>query len=772
MGKVISIAIAITGLLCAMVAAPARCDEPAPEHRLAELIQPEDLRGWMKVLAAQPNQVGSPHDKANAERIRDWFASWGWDAHIETFQVLYPTPISETLEVTGGRPFKATLQEPPIAGDSSATAVEPALPAYVVYQGDGDVTAPLVYVNYGMDNDYKTLRRLGVEVEGRIVIVRYGDGWRGLKPKLAQEHGAVGCIIYSDPANDGYAVDDTYPNGPMRPPRGIQRGSVADMTLYSGDPLTPDVGATTGARRLKAPQSPVILKIPVLPISYADARVLLQNLGGRAVPSSWRGSLPITYHIGPSSAAVHLAVKSDWSLKPIYDVIAVMKGSTWPDQWVIRGNHHDAWVFGASDPMSGQVALLAEAKAIGALAKAGWRPRRTLVYASWDGEEPMLLGSTEWAEAHAAELRRKTVLYVNSDSNARGFLNVGGSHDFQHLVNQIASEITDPETGVSIGQRLRAKIRVDAFAPGAKEQVKAKAKAAADPEQDIPIDALGSGSDFGAFLDHLGIPSIDLGFAEEGESSGVYHSRYDTFEHHSRFVDPGFVYDAMLAKTAGALMLRVADAGLPLQREKDFAEAVAGYLDEVKKLADSKREEAETQEKLLRDRAFELAADPTKTHGLPRPLLRVPHVEFAPLEDAVDRLKRSAKSYDDALAKNGSKLQGAELAHLQSLMLDIDQTLAPPPGLPGRPWYKNLVYAPGRLTGYRAKTLPGVREAIEDQRWAEANRYARLTADALNAYSDRLDQASALLNKAGATAPHAAGPAGKESPNHADFHQS
>jgi N-acetylated-alpha-linked acidic dipeptidase len=746
MRKVISIATAALLCLGAMLSVPARGEETALERRYDGLIQPNDLRDWMKVLAAEPNQVGSPHDKANAERILGWFKSWGWDAHIETFQVLYPTPISETLEITGPKPFKATLQEPPIAGDSSATATEPALPAYVAYQGDGDLTAPLVYVNYGMDQDYKTLERLGVNVKGRIVIARYGEGWRGLKPKLAQDHGAVGCIIYSDPANDGYSVDDTYPNGPMRPPRGIQRGSVADMTLYSGDPLTPGVGATSSAKRLERSKSPVILKIPVLPISYADAKIFLQSLGGRAVPSSWRGSLPITYHVGPSSTPVHLAVKSDWSLKPIYDVIAVIKGAQWPDQWVMRGNHHDGWVFGASDPMSGQVALLAEAKAIGALVKNGWRPARTLVYASWDGEEPMLLGSTEWAETHADEIKKKVVLYVNSDSNARGFLYVGGSQDFQHLVNQAAASLTDPETGAAVAQRMRAKIRIDALGSGASEHLKAAAKAAADPRQDIPIQALGSGSDFGCFLDHLGIPSLDLGFGEEGDSAGVYHSRYDTFEHHSRFVDPGFVYDAMLAKTAGAIMLRVADAGLPVQREGDFAEAVARYLDEVKKLADKKREEADTQAKLLHDRAFQLSADPTKTYGIPKPLLPVPHLEFAALENAVDRLKHSAKAYDEALAKSGSKLSGDSQVRLQLLMLDIDQRLASSTGLPGRPWYQNLIYAPGRLTGYGAKTLPGVREAIEDQRWADANRYAHLTADALNAFSDRLDQATAVLN--------------------------
>ncbi len=562
------ILLAAGGLLFMSVAfgAPAPSSEAALERNFDAQIHPNDLRDWMKLLASQPNHVGSPHDKANAGQILNWFKDWGWDAHIETFWALYPTPISETLELAGPKPFKATLQEPPIPGDSSATATDPALPAYVEYQGDGDVTAGLVYVNYGTQDDYRTLERLGVSVKGKIAIARYGSVWRGLKPKLAQDHGAVGCIIYSDPADDGYSVDETYPNGPMRPPHGVQRGSVADMPLYPGDPLTPGIGATRDAKRLKISAATTILKIPVLPISYADAQVFLDAIGGQVAPAGWRGTLPITYHVGPGPAVAHLAVKSDWSLKPIYDVIAIIKGSTYPDQWVVRGNHHDGWVFGASDPMSGQVALLAEAKAIGGLVKQGWQPQRTIVYTSWDAEEPMLVGSTEWVETHASELKKKVVLYINSDSNGRGFFGVGGSHDFQHLVNQVAADVIDPETGVSIGQRLRAGLRIDALAPAASEQVKARAKIAADADRDFPIEALGTGSDYSSFLEHLGVPALDVGFGGEGNSGGVYHSRYDTFEHHSRFVDPGFVYDALLARTAGRLVLRVADARVPVQR--------------------------------------------------------------------------------------------------------------------------------------------------------------------------------------------------------------
>ncbi len=749
MKRLIAAALALASVPSSTLAQPTS-DLASLERDFDANIQPNDLRDWLKLLAAQPNHVGSPHDKSNAEWILARFKEWGWDAHIETFNVLYPTPLSERLEMVAPHPFRATLQEPPIPGDSSATATDPALPAYLAYQGDGDVTAGLVYVNYGMPADYTTLERNGVSVKGKIVIARYGKGWRGLKPRLAQEHGAVGCLIYSDPADDGYALDDTYPRGPMRPPRGIQRGSVADMTLYPGDPLTPGIGATADARRLPISQAPTILKIPALPISYADAQVLLAALGGNVAPEGWRGALPITYRIGPGSAVVHLQVKSDWSLKPIYDVIATLKGSDWPDEWVIRGNHHDGWVFGASDPLSGQIALLAEAKAMGALASHGWRPRRTIVYTSWDAEEPMLLGSTEWVETHAAELRSKAVLYVNSDTNKRGILEVGGSQDLTHLVNQVAASIIDPETGATVGDRTRSKIRLDAQEAGGAEEAKAKARAeakvAADLQKDFPIQDIGSGSDYSAFLDHLGIPALNLEYTNEANSSGVYHSRYDTFEHHSRFMDPGFVYDSLLAKTIGAVVLRAAMTDAPLQQAQDFADAMTRDLAEIRKLDTDKREEAERQAALLRDRVFSLAADPTKSHGTPTALKPGQAVDLAPLEEAVVRLDKSAKAYDAVFAARVSSLSGSQLGKLRGLMRDIDQTLAPDVGLPKRAWYKNLIYAPGRFTGYGAKTLPGVREAIEEQRYADADRYAKLTADALDAYAARLDEATVVLN--------------------------
>src|SRR6202161_3040257 len=564
------------------------------EQRFDSDLSAADLRAWLEQMSSAPNHVGSPHDKANAEFELAKFKEWGWDASIETFSVLYPTPKEVSVELIAPTHFKALLTEPPIEGDRTSTQTKDELPAYNVYGADGDVTAELIYVNQGMPEDYKELERLGLSVKGRIVLTRYGGGWRGLKPKLAYEHGAVGCLIYSDPRDDGYGAGDTYPKGGSPPPDAVQRGSVEDMTLYSGDPLTPGVGAVPGAKRLALKDAKTILKIPVLPISYAAAQPLLAALGGRVAQPSWRGGLPLTYHVGPGPAMVHMKVLSGWTQKPIYDVVAKIRGSDAPDQWIIRGNHHDGWVFGALDPLAGQIALMAEAKSIGKLLQQGWRPRRTLVYNSWDGEEPGLLGSTEWAEQHAAELKAKAVLYVNSDTNGRGFLQAEGSHALQHFLSEVARDVQDPETGVSVLSRSLAERRVSSY-----DSPRAEGASRAAPG-DLQLGALGSGSDYTPFLQHLGISSINLGF--EGEVQyGVYHSAYDSFDHFRRFVDPTFEYGVTLAKVARRIMRRAAQAELIPVRETDFAASIAGYDEELHKLADSMRTNTTELTKLLDD---------------------------------------------------------------------------------------------------------------------------------------------------------------------------
>lgn len=742
-------ALLTAGALIALSPTAQAAPDAALEAKFDGMIDNAEMGGWLKTMSAEPIHVGAPHNKKNAEMTLAQFRAWGWDARIETAWVMYPTPKEVLLELASGpgAPFRATLTEAPIPGDEISSRTRDQLPAYVAFQGDGDVTAPLVYVNYGMPADYEALARLGVSVKGKIAIARYGGGWRGLKPKLAQEHGAVGAIIYSDPRDDGYSVDDVYPKGASRPANGFQRGSVADMTLFPGDPTTPGYGSTKDAKRLTREESPAILKIPTLPISYGDAQVLLKALDGPVAPAAFRGGLPITYHVGGGEAAkVRLKVVSDWSLKPAYNVIATLKGREAPDQWVIRGNHRDGWVFGATDPLSGHVAMMGEAKALGALSKAGWRPKRTIVYASWDAEEPLLLGSTEWAETHAAELKRKGVVYINSDSNGRGFLGVGGSHALQHFVNQVAGDVKDPQTGAPVAARLRAQLAVQGSEPGANPRAVALARIAADPARDLPIEALGSGSDYSAFLQNLGLATLNLGFGGEGDSGGVYHSAYDTYEHHSRFVDPGHAYAGALAKVTGRMVMRIADADTPVQRYGDFADTVAGYLDDVKRLADTKRDEALARTRLLASGAYRLADDPTIPRADPGPLAASPKLDFGPLDAALGKLRTSASTFDRTLAAKGATLTPSQRKALDAALLPLEQRLLREKGLPFRPWYKNMIYAPGRFTGYGAKTLPGVREAIEERRFDDATAYIALTAEALGDYADGLDGATRVIN--------------------------
>jgi len=704
----------------------AAATEAQLEQRFDADLSAAELRSWLEQMSSAPNHVGSPHDKANAE------------FELAKFKE-YPTPKEVSVELVAPTHFKALLSEPPIEGDRTSTQTRDELPPYNVYGADGDVTAELVYVNQGMPDDYKELEREGISVKGKIALTRYGGGWRGLKPKLAYEHGAVGCLIYSDPRDDGYGVGDPYPKGGFRPPNAVQRGSVQDLTLYSGDPLTPGVGAVPGAKRLALKDAKTLLKIPVLPISYADAEPLLAALGGRVAPPSWRGGLPLTYHVGPGPAQVHMKVLSEWTQKPIYDVVAKIRGSEQPDQWIIRGNHHDGWVFGALDPLAGQIALMAEAKSIGKLVQQGWRPRRTLVYNSWDGEEPGLLGSTEWAEQHAAELKVKAVLYVNSDTNGRGFLQAEGSHAVQHFLSEVARDVKDPETGVSVLARAIAERRVSSLDSPRGESA---AHAAAG---DLQLGALGSGSDYTPFLQHLGISSINLGF--EGEVQyGVYHSAYDSFDHFRRFVDPTFEYGVTLAKVAGRIMLRAAQADLIPAREGDFAASIAGYAEDLHKLADSMRTKTTELSKLLDDESYKLTSNPDTPRAAPARVADVPYLNFAALDNAVVKLEQSAKAFDKEYARlDASSDPSSKLARdrVNAALTVLEQSLMDAHGLPGREWYQHMIYAPGLHTGYGVKTLPGIREAIEERRWDEANQYMGVVSHALNAYSERMDRAIA-----------------------------
>jgi len=460
---------------------------------------PSNLRAYMQRLSARPHNVGSPYDKDNAEWILAKFKEFGLDAHIESFSVLFPTPKERLVELVAGGPhFTAKLQEPALPEDPTSNQQSEQLPTYNAYSADGDVTGPLVYVNYGIPDDYDILERNGVSVKGAIVIARYGHAWRGIKPKVAAEHGAIGCIIYSDPRDDGYAPGVTFPAGGYRPKDGVQRGSVQDSTEFMGDPLTPGIGATADAKRLAIKDAPTLTKIPVLPISYSDAEPLLASIDGPTVPPTWRGGLPLTYRLGPGPGKVHLKVFSNWDMKPLYDVIAKIPGSQYPDEWVLRGNHHDAWVNGADDPISGQMVLIEEARVLGALVKSGWKPKRTIIYCAWDGEEPGLLGSTEWVETHADELRKKAVAYINSDSNGRGFFGAVGSHTLERLVNDVARDVQDPETQLSVWKRWQLH-RLNTATDNEDRQE-------ARQRRDLRIGISGGGSDHASFQNFLASP--------------------------------------------------------------------------------------------------------------------------------------------------------------------------------------------------------------------------------------------------------------------------
>ena len=714
------------------------------EGKFRDIPTPDNLRDYMKRLSARPHHVGSPYDKDNAEWLLAKFKGWGLDAHMENFDVLFPTPKERVVELVEPTKFVAKLQEPPIAVDPTSNQQAEQLPTYNAYSIDGDVTAPLVYVNYGVPEDYEKLERIGVSVKGAIVIARYGHSWRGIKPKVAAEHGAVGCLIYSDPRDDGYFEGDVFPQGAWRPPDGAQRGSVMDMPTYPGDPLTPGVGATPDAKRLALKDAKTLTKIPVLPISYGDAQPLLAALKGPVAPEEWRGALANTYHVGPGPAKVHLKVQSSWDTKRLNDIIVRIPGSNYPNEWVIRGNHYDAWVNGAEDPVSGTVTLMEEARALSDLLKQGWKPKRTIIYCVWDGEEPGLLGSTEWAEAHADDLRQHAVAYINTDANGRGYLSVQGSHTLEKFMNGVARDIQDPEKQITIWKRNHLKQIADATKPEDRQEIRQRT--------DQRIGALGSGSDYTVFLDHLGVASLNIEFTGE-DGGGIYHSIYDDFYWYTHFSDTDFSYGRALAQTVGISVMRLADAELLPYDFTDFADTMHKYVDELQKLLKDKQEKISEQNKELEEGLFSATADP-KEKSVPPSMEEVPpHLAFAALQNASDALTRSADHYQkglDKLTKDGSLvLNGAvSIEAINTKLLQSERKLTSADGLPGRPWFKHMVYAPGYYTGYGVKTIPGVREAIEQKKWKEADEQIARVAQVLQDEAVLIDSAAGELEGA------------------------
>jgi len=712
------------------------------EAKFQAIPSPENLREYTRRLSARPHHVGSPYDKDNAEWLLAKFKEWGLDAHLETFEVLFPTPKERLVELVEPAKFVAKLQEPTVAVDPTSGQHDEQLPTYNAYSADGDVTAPLVYVNYGVPEDYEKLERLGVSVKGAIVIARYGASWRGIKPKVAAEHGALGCLIYSDPREDGYFEGEVFPQGAWRPPDGVQRGSVMDMVIHPGDPLTPAVGATKEAKRLPLSEAKVFTKIPTLPISYGDAQPLLAALKGPVAPEQWRGALPITYRIGPGPAKVHLKVKANWDLKTIYDVIVRIPGAVYPDEWIVRGNHHDAWVSGAEDPDSAMAAELEEARGFAALLKQGWKPKRTIIYCAWDGEEEGLLGSTEWAEAHAAELRAHAVIYINTDANGRGYFHAGGSHTLEKFINSVARDITDPEKKIPVWKRRQLQRIAQAGSPEEREEARTR--------PDWRIGALGSGSDYTVFLDHLGVATLNLGYGGE-DGGGIYHSIYDDFYWYTHFSDTDFVYGRTLAQTIGTAVMRLADAELLPFDFTNFADTVRRYAQELTKLLKTKRDEIRERNRQIEEGVFTATADPKETFVPPSLEEVPPHLNFAPLENAVEALACSAEHYRKAWQKahenGGAALARASFRVVNAKLIESERHLTRPEGLTERPWFKHQIYAPGAYTGYGVKTIPGVREAIELKKWQEAEAQVARVGNILTDEAALIDSAASELEK-------------------------
>lgn len=718
-----------------------RLSQSELESEFDKTLNPENLDTWMKHMSSKPHHVGSPWSKQNAEYAANKFKEWGFESRVETFEVLVPFPKIRKLSMVAPEKLELKLFEPAVEGDRSSEMTKDVLPGYNAFSADGNVTGELVFVNYGLNEDYEELKRLGIDVKGKIVIAKYGRSFRGIKPKIAHEQGAIGCIMYSDPKDDGYVVGDVYPVGPYRNEFGIQRGSVLDMPARPGDALTPGYAATKDAERLSINEASTIMKIPVMPISYADALPLLKAIKGPVVPDSWKGGLPITYHIGPGPAKVNLHLEFDWSLRTAYNPVGRMKGSVYPDEWIMRGNHHDGWGHGASDPISGMVSLMEEARAIGELTKTGWRPKRTLIYAGWDAEEPGLLGSTEWVEYNLNDIREKMVVYINTDGTGVGYLSMGGSHSLEKFVNEVIRDVDDPVHDVSLDNRLRSRMRVREHNSGTFGEGRESER------QDLRMYAMGAGSDYTAFLHHAGVPALNMAFGGES-GGGAYHSLYDTYEHYKRFSDGKFIYGTTLSKVNGRLVLRLSEADILPFRFVNMVDNIGKFVEQNKKLSEDIRKSTKSLNDLLDNNDFAISSNPKKTYLPPKRLRQVPEFDFKPLDAALARLSTSAWKYEEALLKfQKGSLTTERKSEINALLRNVDQAFINSKGLPRRDWFKNMMYAPGYYTGYGVKTLPGIREGLEERKWNEVRVYIKEVSKALDRASENINSASRILSE-------------------------
>jgi N-acetylated-alpha-linked acidic dipeptidase len=691
----------ITGFSPSRVAA-----ERQLEQRLRGIPDPARAESNLRRLTSEPHMAGTEASHRVAEWLRDQYRSFGFDAEIVTFKVWLPLPTEVQLELTAPEKKALATPEQPFEVDKD-TYDKRAVAGFNAYSPSGDVTAPVVYANYGMPEDYKELESLGASVTGKIVIARYGRGYRGIKAKLAEEHKAAALIIYSDPQDDGYMEGDAFPRGPWRPMSGIQRGSIIYTQIYPGDPLTPGIAATADAQRLAPAGATNLPRIPTMPINAQDASEILSRLGGRAVPRGWQGGLPFTYHLGSGETTVHMKLMMDYQLRPIYDVVAKLRGTS-DDEWVVFGNHHDAWVFGAADPNSGTASMLEMARSLGELARTGWKPQRTIVICHWDGEEPGLIGSTEWVEANRAELQTKAVAYVNTDVGVSGpNFGAAATPSLKEFVREVTRDVPDPTSGLSVFETWRERYR------HAKEEASGMARTGPKSEipGEVPLGGLGAGSDFCPFFDFAGIPSVDMGF---GGDYGVYHALYDDFYWMSHFGDPTFTYHAALARILGTLALRLDEADvLPF----DFP----AYASEIERAASD-----------LSSRAAQ--------SGMESSALK-------PVSDAAAQFSVSASRATQALQQaSAAPLDTAKAKEINRALASVEQALLAPDGLAGRPWFKHTIFAPGSYAGYTAEIMPGVTEALDRKDAATLQHEVDSLAAALRRAASRLDDLSRLAS--------------------------
>ncbi|MFZ0481664.1 MAG: M28 family metallopeptidase [Terriglobales bacterium] len=673
------------------------------EKKFMAVPDPKLAEQHLRTLTQAPHIAGSPEDKATAEYVAAKFREAGLYTQIVEYKVWFNYPAEISVDMTGPTGVEMHGPRPEhVNGDPFEN--DPRIkPAYNGMSPSGDVEADVVYANYGSPEDFDKLKQMNVDVRGKIVVVRYGQNFRGVKVFVAQERGAAGVIIYSDPKDDGYYRGDAYPAGPWRPASGVQRGSVGYMFEFAGDPTTPGIASTPSlpdSKRVAPSASAQLPKIPVTPLSYADASPILEHLAGPPSPREWQGALPFTYHVGPGPSKIKMHLKQDYQYRTIWDVVGKIPGGSSPNEWVVAGNHRDAWVYGAVDPNSGTAAMLEAVHGMGELLKSGWKPKRTIVIGSWDAEEEGLIGSTEWGEDNAQNLANADA-YFNMDVAVSGKkFGASGVPSLKEFIREVAIAVPSPQGGTVFDAWKKANQPKEASFHPQETSSSTYRPPESGIHSDVPVGDLGSGSDYTVFLQHLGVPSTDIGSTGE---YGVYHSAFDDFAWFKKFGDPDFLYVQQMARVYGLQVLRMADADVLPYNYDDYGKEILAYLDAA------------------RSKAQEKFADKAPDFGAAFEAAR--H-----MQEAGAKLLQKQRKLPSSSERMNAKLREAERA------------LLIPEGLPNRPWYHHSIYAPGQYTGYAAVVIPGVNEAIDRGDLAVTERQIGVLAAALSRCAAVLEQ--------------------------------